>query len=149
MKIALLNGPNLNLLGLREPELYGNFTLGDVEKGLKNVILKSKKAIELICLQSNHEGELIDFIQQSKKNCIDYIIFNPGAYSHTSLALYDAIIGVEAKVIEVHISNIYKREPVRQKSYIAPAALGQISGLGIDSYLLALQYIINQMGNTQ
>ena len=142
MKIALLNGPNLNLLGLREPEIYGGETLKDVENLLKEKIVASGNNIELICYQSNSEGDLIDFIQQSKTQGIKYIIFNPGAYTHTSIALHDAISGVQANVVEVHISNIHKREEYRRNSYIAPVAMGQIVGFGIAGYGMALDYIL-------
>ncbi len=143
MKIALLNGPNLNLLGLREPEIYGGETLKDVENLLRGKISDSGMNIELVCYQSNSEGSLIDFIQQSKTQGIEYIIFNPGAYTHTSVALHDAIAGVQAKVIEVHISNIHKREDFRRNSYIAPVAIGQVIGFGIAGYGMALNYILD------
>lgn len=143
MKIALLNGPNLNLLGLREPGIYGNETLQDVENSLKKKIAASGLDLELVCYQSNSEGDLIDFIQQSKSNGIEYIIFNPGAYTHTSIALHDAIAGVQAKVIEVHISNIHKREEYRRNSYISSVAVGSIIGFGIAGYVMALDYILS------
>lgn len=143
MKIALLNGPNLNLLGLREPAIYGSETLQDVENLLRKKIADSGFELELVCYQSNSEGDLIDFIQQSKGSGIEYIIFNPGAYTHTSIALHDAIVGVQAKVIEVHISNIHKREEYRRNSYIAPVAVGQIVGFGTAGYAMALDYILN------
>lgn len=142
MKIALLNGPNLNLLGLREPEIYGGETLKDVENLLREKIAVCANNIELVCYQSNSEGSLIDFIQQSKTQGIEYIIFNPGAYTHTSIALHDAILAVGAKVIEVHISNIHKREEYRKNSFIAPVAIGQIMGFGIAGYVMALDYIL-------
>lgn len=143
MKIALLNGPNLNLLGLREPGIYGSETLQDVENLLRRKIHDSGADLELVCYQSNSEGALIDFIQQSRNNGIEYIIFNPGAYTHTSIALHDAIAGVQAKVIEVHISNIHKREEYRRNSYISSVAVGQIVGFGIAGYVMALDYILN------
>lgn len=142
MKIALLNGPNLNLLGMREPGIYGSETLKDVENLLKEKISGPGMNIELVCYQSNSEGSLIDFIQQSKTQGIEYIIFNPGAYTHTSIALHDAILAVGAKVIEVHISNIHKREEYRKNSFIAPVAIGQIMGFGIAGYVMALDYIL-------
>ena len=142
MKIALLNGPNLNLLGQREPGIYGSETLKDVENLLKEKISGSGMNIELVFYQSNSEGSLIDFIQQSKTQGIEYIIFNPGAYTHTSIALHDAILAVGAKVIEVHISNIHKREEYRKNSFIAPVAIGQIMGFGIAGYVMALDYIL-------
>jgi 3-dehydroquinate dehydratase-2 len=141
MKIGLLNGPNLNLLGKREPGIYGNFTLDDIYNKLK----KNAGNNEIIAFQSNIEGELINFIHLSKSQGIDYIIFNAGAYTHTSIALRDAISSVDAKVIEVHISNIHSREEFRHKSLIAPVCIGQISGFGIYSYEMALYYILNKL----
>lgn len=141
MKIGLLNGPNLNLLGTREPGIYGQFTLDDVYNKL---VETAGKKIDITAFQSNIEGELINFIHLADEKDIRYIIFNAGAYTHTSIALRDAIAGVKAKVIEVHISNVHQREEFRHKSIIAPVCVGQISGFGIDSYTLALHYIINQ-----
>ena len=142
MKIGLLNGPNLNLLGKREPGIYGEFTLDDVYNKLKE---KAAKDIEIIAFQSNIEGELINFIHLADEKNIEYIIFNPGAFTHTSIALRDAIATINAKVIEVHISNVYKREEFRQKSLTAPVCIGQISGFGIKSYQMALHYIIMEI----
>ncbi|HOV13448.1 MAG TPA: type II 3-dehydroquinate dehydratase [Spirochaetota bacterium] len=141
MKIGLLNGPNLNLLGKREPSLYGNFTLDDVYNRLKIIAGKEN---EIIPFQSNVEGEIINYIHLSCDEKIEYIIFNPGAYTHTSIAIRDAITSVNAKVIEVHISNVYKREEFRHKSLIAPVCIGQIAGFGLLSYELALNYILTQ-----
>jgi 3-dehydroquinate dehydratase II len=141
MKIGLLNGPNLNLLGNREPDVYGKFTLDDVYKGLIKIAGSNN---EIAAFQSNTEGEIINFIQLSISEGIDYIIFNPGAYTHTSVAIRDAISSVNAKVIEVHISNVYKREEFRHKSLIAPVCVGQISGFGINSYFMALYFILNE-----
>ena len=142
MKIGLLNGPNLNLLGTREIDIYGKFTLDDVYNRL---VETAGKQHEIIAFQSNNEGELINFIQLSHDKGIKYIIFNPGAYTHTSIAIRDAIASVDTKVIEVHISNVYKREEFRQKSLIAPVCIGQISGFGFSSYELALYYILREM----
>lgn len=142
MKIGLLNGPNLNLLGTRETDVYGKFTLDDVYKKLVEIAGKNN---EIIAFQSNNEGELINFIQLSKDKDINYIIFNPGAFTHTSIAIRDAITSVDAKVIEVHISNLYKREEFRQKSFIAPVSIGQVSGFGAKSYELALYYILREI----
>ncbi|MDD5021327.1 MAG: type II 3-dehydroquinate dehydratase [Endomicrobiaceae bacterium] len=136
-KILIINGPNLNLLGTREPEIYGKFTLTDLENKLKDFAKKIN--IEIECFQSNHEGEIVDKIGSAKNN-FNGIIINPAAYTHTSVALRDAISSVQIPTIEVHISNIYSREEFRHNSFIAPVALGQISGLGIDGYLLALEY---------
>ena len=142
MNIGLLNGPNLNLLGTREIDVYGKFTLDDIYNKLIEIVDKKH---EIIAFQSNNEGELINYIQLSKEKGINYIIFNPGAYTHTSIAIRDAIASVDTNVIEVHISNIYKREDFRQKSLIAPVCIGQISGFGINSYELALHYILNEI----
>ena len=141
MKIGLLNGPNLNMLGKREPGIYGNFTLDDVYKRLKEIAGINH---EIIAFQSNIEGELINFIQLVDEKKIEFVIFNPDAYANTSIALQDAILSVKAKFIEVHISNIYRREEYRQKSFIAPVSAGQISGFGIKSYELALHYILSE-----
>jgi 3-dehydroquinate dehydratase-2 len=141
LNIGLLNGPNLNLLGTREIDVYGKFTLDDVYNRLVEIAGKNH---EIIAFQSNNEGELINYIQLSKEKGINYIIFNPGAYTHTSIAIRDAIASVDTNVIETHISNVYKREDFRHKSLIAPVCVGQISGFGIYSYELALYYILKQ-----
>lgn len=135
-KILIINGPNLNLLGTREPEIYGKFTLADIENKLKNFAKKIN--VEIECFQSNHEGEIVDKIGGAKNN-FEGIIINPAAYTHTSVAIRDAISSVGMPVIEVHISNIYSREQFRHNSFIAPVAVGQISGLGVDGYLFALE----------
>lgn len=139
MNIGLLNGPNLNMLGKREPEVYGNQTLDDIYNKL--VALAGKKH-DIIAFQSNIEGELINYIQLADEKDIKYIIFNPGAYTHYSIALRDAISSVNAKVIEVHISNIHKREEFRKHSMLAPVCVGQVSGFGITSYEMAMHYIL-------
>ena len=136
-KILIINGPNLNLLGTREPEIYGRLTLNDIDTQLKNKAEQLK--IEIECFQSNCEGEIVDKIGLAK-NKFDAIIINPAAYTHTSVAIRDALTSVSIATIEVHISNIYSREEFRHKSFIAPVCVGQISGLGIDGYLLALEY---------
>ena len=136
-KILVINGPNLNLLGTREPEIYGRLTLNDIGIQLKNKAEQLK--VEIECFQSNCEGEIVDKIG-SAKNKFDAIIINPAAYTHTSVAIRDAISAVDIATIEVHISNIYSREEFRHKSFISPVCIGQISGLGIDGYLLALEY---------
>ena len=135
-KILLINGPNLNLLGKREPHIYGNNTLTDIIISLKKNLLPS---LELIDFQSNHEGKIIDFIHQKASNSIG-IIINPGAFAHTSIALRDALLGVEKPYIEVHLSNVNARESFRQKSFLADKAEGIITGLGELSYKLALDY---------
>lgn len=136
-KVLIINGPNLNLLGTREPEIYGKTTLKDIEAELKN---KAEKLnVEIECFQSNHEGEIVDKICGAKGN-FDAIIINPAAYTHTSVAIRDAFAAVDIPAIEVHISNVYSREEFRHNSLIAPVVVGQIAGLGIHGYLLALEY---------
>ncbi|GLY09928.1 type II 3-dehydroquinate dehydratase [Bacillus badius] len=142
--ILLLNGPNLNRLGKREPEIYGRETLQDLEK---RIIAKGEEwGASVRAFQSNHEGELIDRIHLAADEKMDGIIFNPGAFTHYSYALRDAVASVPVPVIEVHISNIHSREPFREHSVIAPVAAGQIAGLGVIGYELALQAIIHIQG---
>ena len=135
--ILILNGPNLNLLGVREPEIYGSDTLDELMDGL------GRRAVELGCVietaQSNAEGALIDRIQQAGREGVDFILFNPGAYTHTSIALRDALLGVAVPFIEVHLSNVFAREEFRQASYLSDIAVGVISGLGAQGYRLALE----------
>lgn len=133
--ILVLNGPNLNLLGTRQPEVYGSVTLAMVEQECK--AHGATLGFDVECLQSNHEGALIDAIHTAK-GVHQGIILNAGAYTHTSIALMDALISVEIPAVEVHLSNIHAREPFRHTSYIAKAALGQICGFGAKGYLLAL-----------
>lgn len=139
MKVLVINGPNLNLLGKREPEIYGHETLEDLEK----TILKEaeKQGVEVSFFQSNNEGEIIDAIQSAQKNNMDAIIINPGAYTHYSLAIRDAIKGTGIRAIEVHMSNIHSREEFRSKSVIAPVCMGQISGFGFKGYIAALNIL--------
>ncbi|MEX0348648.1 MAG: type II 3-dehydroquinate dehydratase [Paracoccaceae bacterium] len=133
--ILVLNGPNLNLLGTRQPEVYGSTTLAMVEDACERH--GSSIGLSISCAQSNHEGELIDLVHNAR-GTQDGIVLNAGAYTHTSIALMDAIASVELPVVEVHLSNIHAREPFRHGSYIAKVAVGQISGFGADSYILAL-----------
>jgi len=140
MHVLVLNGPNLNLLGMREPELYGEDTLADVEKGLRAAFPDVRFTFE----QNNHEGTLIDAIQDAGLDHIAGIILNPGGYTHTSVALRDAIAAVRVPVVEVHLSNIYAREDFRHHSLLAPVCEGQISGLGIHGYHLALRYLMTR-----
>ena len=137
--IAILNGPNLDRLGLREPEIYGHQSLVDLEQLLK-VAAKSLQ-VQVTCFQSNHEGQLIDRINQLAAAEISGLIINPAAYTHTSLALRDAIAGSGIPCIEVHISNLYQREAVRHHSMTADACVGVISGLGFEGYVAALRYL--------
>lgn len=141
MKILVVNGPNLNILGIREPDKYGTLSLKKIEKQMENYI--KGKNIELIFFQSNSEGEIINFLQTNYKN-IDYLIINPGALTHTSIALRDTILGLKFSTIEVHLSNIYNREEFRQKSFISDIAIGVISGFGWYSYIMALSFIESQ-----
>ena len=136
MKILFLNGPNLNLLGQREPEVYGNATLRDIEVELRRRAAQSQ--IEMDFRQTNLEGELVSWIQQAK-GVFDAIVLNAAAYTHTSIALRDAISAVAIPTIEVHLSNIHAREEFRHQSLIAPVCVGQISGFGPGSYYLALE----------
>ncbi|MBI5182458.1 MAG: type II 3-dehydroquinate dehydratase [Nitrospirae bacterium] len=140
LKILVLHGPNMNLLGLREPEIYGKTTLFDINSELME--FAKREGIDITIKQSNFEGELIQMIHESLGE-YDAIIFNPGAFTHTSVALRDAIAGVGVPVIEIHLSNIYKREPFRQHSYISEVSEGVISGFGPDSYLLGLRAAIS------
>ena len=141
-KIYVLNGPNLNLLGDREPDIYGNVSLKDIEKSLSNYGKKNNS--EIYFKQTNHEGELIEFVHEASKKA-NAIIINPAGYSHTSVALLDALLTVKIPIIEVHISNIFKREDFRHNSYVSKAAIGVISGLGIEGYLYALKFLLNEL----
>ena len=143
-KILVMNGPNLNLLGTREPEIYGSLTLADIHERLRQRANEADLDIEF--MQSNHEGVLVDAIQRARRT-VDYIILNAGAFTHYSIALRDAIAAVDVPVIEVHLSNIHQREEFRHKSVIAPVVLGQIAGFGAESYMAALEIIILRMGD--
>ncbi len=140
MKIAIINGPNLNLIGTRETEIYG-------DQPLDQYLAKLGEAfphVELTIQQSNIEGVLIDWIQEAGKNC-QGIIINPGGYTHTSIAIGDALAAIHIPVIEVHISNIFARETFRQHSYVSSCCKGVISGLGLDGYRFALQWLVNDL----
>lgn len=138
--VLVMHGPNLNLLGAREPEVYGNVTLEEINRNLAK--LAEKTGTSLNYFQSNVEGELIDRIQQASTEKIDFIIINPAAYTHTSIALRDALAATRIPFIEVHLSNIFAREPFRQKSYFSDIAVGVISGLGAKGYELAMSYAL-------
>ena len=143
-KIFVLNGPNLNLLGTREPEIYGKTTLQDINDRIER---RARKAgIEVDFLQSNHEGVLIDAIQEANHR-YDYIIFNAAAFTHYSIAIRDAVAAIDVPVIEVHLSNIHQRETFRHTSVLASVAMAQISGLGAESYMAALEAVIYKLGS--
>ncbi len=143
LKILVLHGPNLNLLGQREPEVYGSQTLDDVNAGLTTLGASLKVVVD--CCQSNHEGVLIDRIHAAQSDGYDAIIINPGGLTHSSIALRDALAGVALPAIEVHLSNIHARESFRHHSFIAPVVVGQIAGLGADGYALALRALAGRL----
>jgi len=134
--IYVINGPNLNLLGTREPEIYGHATLADVEKLCRATAERFAFAIDFH--QSNHEGEIVDWIQEAGRSNAAGVVLNPGGYTHTSVAIRDAIAAVGLPVIEVHVSNIFARESFRRRSYVAPVAKASLCGFGIDGYALAI-----------
>jgi 3-dehydroquinate dehydratase-2 len=141
MKILVLHGPNLNMLGRREPEIYGHTTLAEIDDALRARAVTASAT--LLTYQSNHEGALIDFLQAEGPDA-NGIIINPGALTHYGLSLRDALASLKAPIIEVHLSNVYKREPFRHTSVIAPVATGQITGLGSRGYLLALEWLLGR-----
>lgn len=143
--VLVLQGPNLNLLGTREPEIYGKETLDDIHQQLLSQAVAAQ--VNLVTYQSNHEGEMIDRIQAAKSEGVQFIILNPGGYSHTSVAIRDALVGVNIPFIEVHLSNIHQREAFRHHSYFSDVAIGVICGLGSIGYRLALEAVIAKLKN--
>lgn len=143
MNLLILNGPNLNLLGEREPDVYGTQSLDDLEAELRTAFPDHT----LQFFQSNDEGALIDRLHKAHANDTEGIVFNPGGYTHTSVALHDAVKAIRVPVVEVHLSNVYAREEMRRRSRVAPACAGQISGLGFAGYHLAVQYFRKAKGD--
>lgn len=143
MRILVINGPNLNLLGLREPDIYGRETYLDLVEKIRRHA--EERGDEAVCLQSNHEGDLVDFIQ-SARGGFDGIVINPGAYTHTSVAILDAVKAVSVPTVEVHISKVEEREPFRLQSYIRAACIATVTGHGTDGYLEAMEIIRNHEG---
>ena len=139
-KILVLNGPNLNLLGLREPSVYGHTTLAQIDARLQ--ALATELGVSLSSYQSNHEGALVDRIQAARADGTDFIVINAGAYTHTSVAIRDALAGVKISFVEVHLSNVYKREDFRHHSYLSDLAVGVIAGLGPAGYEAALRFAV-------
>jgi len=145
MKILVMHGPNLNLLGKREPDIYGTVTLDEIDRRLAS--LAKELGAEIVCFQSNHEGELVQKVQDAM-GTFQAIVINPGAYTHTSVALRDAIASTGIIAVEVHLSNIYRREEFRQHSYVSGVSLGQITGFGPESYLLGLRAAVQAVRAT-
>jgi 3-dehydroquinate dehydratase-2 len=143
MKIAVIHGPNLRLLGSREPEVYGTDTLDDVNRRLTE--LAAELGVELEAFQSNHEGEILDFVAEAASRVSGFLI-NPGAFTHTSIALLDAFLGVQRPFVEVHLSNTARREEFRRHSYLSGAATGVVYGFGVHSYLLGLRGLVARLG---
>lgn len=142
-RVLVLSGPNLQLLGTRQPDLYGKATLTEIHARLEEVA-RARRA-EVICRQTNHEGEIVDWIGRAPADGIVGIVINPGAYSHTSIAIYDAICGVTLPTVEVHLTNLHAREAFRRRSRIAPACIGQVSGFGALSYELGLVALLEHL----
>lgn len=144
MKIAVLHGPNLNLLGTREPAVYGRTTLAEIDAALAR--LGDELGAEVACFQSNHEGALVDHVQQRAGDAAGFVV-NAAAYTHTSVALADALAGVARPYVEVHLSNVFARERFRHRSYLAAGAVGVVSGFGAESYLLGLRALVEHLRN--
>ena len=142
MNVLVLHGPNLNLLGTREPAVYGSTTLADIERDLTQIAKDAGSTLQ--SLQSNHEGVLIDRVHAARTDGTDFIVINPGAFTHTSVALRDALAGVAIPFVEVHLSNIHRREPFRHHSYFSDLAEGTIVGLGAQGYALALRFALSR-----
>jgi 3-dehydroquinate dehydratase-2 len=146
VRIAVIHGPNLRLLGRREPEVYGKATLADIDARLQE--LAHELGVEVESFQSNHEGEILDFVEEAAPGVSGFLI-NPGAFTHTSIALRDALTGVARPFVEVHLSNVAGREPFRQHSYLSGVARGVVFGFGLQSYLLALRGLVEVLRDSQ
>ena len=145
-KVLVLHGPNLNLLGTREPQTYGHTTLADINEALAK--RAAAAGIGLDSFQSNHEGALVDRIHAARGEGVDFVVINPAAFTHTSVAVRDALAGVAIPFVEVHLSNVHRREPFRHHSYFSDQAIGVICGLGWQGYLMALEYVLAQEQDT-
>jgi 3-dehydroquinate dehydratase-2 len=144
-RLLVLHGPNLNLLGTREPEVYGRVTLAEIDQAL---VTRAKEAgVELTTFQSNHEGKLVDRVQAARTEKVEFILINPAAYTHTSVALRDALAGVAIPFVEIHLSNVHRREPFRHHSYFSDVAEGVICGLGWKGYLYALEFALDRLAS--
>lgn len=146
MRVLVLHGPNLNLLGTREPEVYGAETLDDVEEAVRR--LAGELGVEVSFFQSNSEGALVDAVQAAR-GAADAVLINPAAYTHTSVALRDALLGVGLPFVEVHLSNVHAREPFRQRSLLADVAVGTVAGFGAESYLLGLRGLVGRLSRSR
>ena len=145
-RLLVLHGPNLNLLGTREPEVYGRVTLAEIDQAL---VTRAKEAgVELTTFQSNHEGKLVDRVQAARTEKVEFILINPAAYTHTSVALRDALAGVAIPFVEIHLSNVHRREPFRHHSYFSDVAEGVICGLGWKGYLYALEFALERLASS-
>jgi 3-dehydroquinate dehydratase-2 len=146
MKILLINGPNLNLLGTREPAKYGHTTLPQVEQMVQAEA--TRLGVELACFQSNHEGAIIDRLHAARTEGVAGVVINPGAFTHTSVAIRDAFAGTSIPFAEIHVSNVHAREPFRHHSYLSEIAAGIVVGFGVEGYLLALRGLVKKVGTT-
>ncbi len=143
MSVLLVNGPNLNLLGTRQPEIYGTVTLADVEA---SVVAQGRAAgVDVACFQSNHEGAIVDRLHEARTDGTAFVIINPGAFTHTSIAIRDAFAAIQVPFCEVHISNVHAREPFRRHSYLSDLAIGVIAGCGTQGYTLAMSFVLEQL----
>ena len=144
-RLLVLHGPNLNLLGTREPEVYGRVTLPQIDEAL--TARAQEAGVELATFQSNHEGQLVDRVQRAAAEHVDFILINPAAYTHTSVALRDALAGVGIPFVEIHLSNVHRREAFRHHSYFSDLAVGVICGLGWKGYLYALEFALERLAS--